>query len=213
MPPSHKSPLGVLLAGGLARRMGGGKPLRSIGGRTILERAIARLIPQCDGLILNANDDADSFAAFGLPLVPDNVDGFRGPLAGLLAAFDWAVTHRPDVEWVMSAPADAPFLPRDLAARLQQAQAVADAPVVVAASGGRMHSVVGLWNVALRDDLRHALVTEDIRRVSLWIARHKTATAEWPVEPVDSFFNVNTTEDLTAAERLAAIEDRRDDGA
>src|SRR5213075_2795718 len=106
---------GVLLAGGLARRMGGGdKPMRRIGGRTILERVIARLEPQCDGLILNANGDPARFAAFGLPVVADGVADFPGPLAGILAALDWAAASRPDIKLVLSAAADCPFLPRDL---------------------------------------------------------------------------------------------------
>ncbi len=115
--------VGVLLAGGLARRMGGGdKPLRTIGGRTILEHVIARLTPQCDELILNANGDPARFAAFGLPVIADTVEGFAGPLAGILAALDWTAANRPGVEWVLSAATDCPFLPRDLVARLQQAR-------------------------------------------------------------------------------------------
>ena len=85
---------GVLLAGGLARRMGGGdKPMRTIGGRTILERVIARLAPQCDGLILNANGDPARFAGFGLPIVADDVPDFAGPLAGILAGLDWIAAN------------------------------------------------------------------------------------------------------------------------
>ena len=114
---------GVLLAGGLARRMGGGdKPMRSIGGRTILDRVIARLKPQCDGLILNANGDPARFAAFGLPVIADTVQDFPGPLAGILAALDWTAANRPDVGWILSAATDCPFLPRDLVARLQRAR-------------------------------------------------------------------------------------------
>src|SRR3954452_22297541 len=112
---------GVLLAGGLARRMGGGdKPMRKIGGRTILDRVIARLAPQCDGLILNANGDPARFAAFGLPVIADDVADFPGPLAGILAALEWAAASRPEVQWILSAASDCPFLPRDLVARLQQ---------------------------------------------------------------------------------------------
>jgi molybdopterin-guanine dinucleotide biosynthesis protein A len=115
--------LGVLLAGGLARRMGGGdKPMRSIGGRTLLERVIARVRQQCDELILNANGDPARFAAFGLAVVADNVPDFPGPLAGILAALDWAAANRPHVQWMLSAAADCPFLPRDLAVRLHEAR-------------------------------------------------------------------------------------------
>ncbi|HYW64546.1 MAG TPA: molybdenum cofactor guanylyltransferase MobA, partial [Bradyrhizobium sp.] len=142
---------GVLLAGGLARRMGGGdKPMRTIRGRTILERVIARLKPQCDGLILNANGDPARFAAFGLPVVADTVQDFPGPLAGILAALDWTAANRPGVEWILSAAADCPFLPRDLVARLQQARIAQSAELAVAASGGQSHPVIGLWSVSLR---------------------------------------------------------------
>jgi len=198
--------VGVLLAGGLARRMGGGdKPLKTIGGKTILDHVIARLKPQCDGLILNANGNPARFAAFGLPVIADTVEGFAGPLAGVLAALDWTATQRPNVEWVLSAATDCPFLPRDLVARLHQARASESARLAVAASDGQTHPVIGLWNVALRDELRHALVVEDIRKIDRWTARYPLATVTWPVQPVDPFFNANTVEDVAEAERLAAL--------
>src|SRR5438270_234111 len=143
---------GVLLAGGLARRMGGGdKPMRTIGGRTILQRVIARLEPQCDGLILNANGDPARFAAFGLPVIADGVADFPGPLAGILAALDWAAASRPDVKFILSAAADCPFLPRDLVSRLHQALTEQNAQLAVAASGDQSHPVIGLWSVVLRE--------------------------------------------------------------
>jgi FdhD protein len=198
---------GVLLAGGLARRMGGGdKPMRRIGGRTILERVIARLKPQCDGLILNANGDPARFASFGLPVIPDSVADFPGPLAGILAGLDWAATNRPEVSFVLSAAADCPVLPRDLVARLHQARAEQNAQLAVAASGGQSHPVIGLWSVALREELRHALVVEDVRKIDRWTARYKLATVTWPVEPLDPFFNANTVDDIAEAERLAALD-------
>ena len=198
---------GVLLAGGLARRMGGGdKPMRIIAGRTILERVIARLAPQCDGLILNANGDPARFAAFGLPVVPDSVADFPGPLAGILAALDWAAANRPDVTWMLSAAADCPFLPRDLVVRLHQRLAEENAELAVAASGGQSHPVIGLWSVALREELRHALTVEDIRKIDRWTARYRLATVTWPREPLDPFFNANTVEDIADAERLAALD-------
>jgi molybdopterin-guanine dinucleotide biosynthesis protein A len=197
----------VLLAGGLARRMGGGdKPMRQIGGRTILERVIARLKPQCDGLILNANGDPARFASFALPVIADTVADFPGPLAGILAALDWAAANRPGISWVLSAAADCPFLPRDLVARLQQARDEQNAQLAVAASGGQSHPVIGLWSVGLRDELRHALVVEDIRKIDRWTARYKLATVEWPTKPLDPFFNANTMDDIAEAERLAALD-------
>ena len=197
----------VLLAGGLARRMGGGdKPMRRIGGRTILERVIARLRPQCGELILNANGDPARFAEFGLPVIADTVKDFPGPLAGILAALDWTAAHRPDVSRVLSVAADCPFLPRDLVARLHQARAEQHAELAVAASGGRSHPVIGLWRVGLREELRHALVVEDIRKVGRWTARYRLATVTWPAEPLDPFFNANTMDDLAEAERLAELD-------
>jgi molybdopterin-guanine dinucleotide biosynthesis protein A len=197
----------VLLAGGLARRMGGGdKPMRRIGGRTILERVIARLKPQCDGLILNANGDPARFAGFELPVIADTVENFPGPLAGILAALDWAAANRPDAAWILSAAADCPFLPRDLVARLHRARAEENAELAVAASDGQSHPVIGLWRVSLREELRHALVVEDIRKIDRWTARYKLATVEWPAEPLDPFFNANTMDDIATAERLAALD-------
>ena len=210
MPALSEGPatLGVILAGGLARRIGGGdKALRAVGGRSILARVATRLAPQCHGLILNANGDPARFAAFGFPVVADTIAGFAGPLAGVLAALDWAAAHRPEIAWLASAPGDCPFIPHDLVARLHAARRREDAPLATAASGGRTHPVIGLWSLALRDDLRRALVIEGRRKVAQWTAQHRPATASWPTEPCDPFFNVNTAEDLAEAERLASLDD------
>ena len=202
---SDPLPLGVILAGGLARRMGGGdKPLRRLAGRTILERVVERLAPQCAGLILNANGDPARFAATGLPVVPDDLGDFPGPLAGILAALDWAAANRPDLAFVVSVAADTPFLPRDFVARLDRARAGNPAQVVCAASGGRTHPVDALWPVALRDDLRHPLVELGLRKMGLFAERRGAVTAEWRAEPIDPFLNVNTPEDLAEAEALIA---------
>jgi molybdopterin-guanine dinucleotide biosynthesis protein A len=198
---------GVVLAGGLAQRMGGGdKPLREIGGHTILARIIARLKPQCECLVLSANGDPLRFASFDLPVIADGVNHFPGPLAGILAGLDWAAAHRPDAQWILSAPGDCPFLPRDLVVRLRQAVSAQGAELAVAASQGRSHPVIGLWGVALRDALREALVVEGLRKVEGWTRRRRVATVAWPAEPLDPFFNANTLEDLAEAERLAALE-------
>jgi molybdopterin-guanine dinucleotide biosynthesis protein A len=198
----------VLLAGGLARRMGGGdKPMRRIGGRTILERVIARLKPQCGELILNANGDPARFAEFGLPVIADTVADFPGPLAGILAALDWTAANRPGVTFILSAAADCPFLPRDLVARLDAARGEENAQLAVASSDGQSHPVIGLWNVGLRDELRQALVVEDVRRIDRWTARYKLATVSWPTTPLDPFFNANTMDDIAEADRLAALDD------
>jgi molybdopterin-guanine dinucleotide biosynthesis protein A len=203
----HPATLGVVLAGGLARRMGGGdKALMAVGGVAILDRVLALLRPACAGMILNANGDPARFQRYGLPIVPDSVPDFAGPLAGILAGLDWAAAHRPDLAWVASVPADCPFLPHDLISRLHEAREKAGAPLACARSGDRRHPVVGLWPVALRDDLRRALMVEGLRKVEDWTARHGVAFADWPAQPVDPFFNVNTPEDLEKARALLAAE-------
>jgi len=199
---------GLVLAGGLARRMGGGdKGLIRIGGATILERALARVGPQCAGLIINANGDPARFARFGLPVVADDVEGFAGPLAGILAGLDWLAANEPAIGWLASVPGDCPFLPRDLVRRLHAARVAAGVPLACAKSGDWRHPVVGLWRVDLRADLRRAVVAEGLRKIEVWTARHGVALAEWPADPVDPFFNVNTPEDAAQAQRFAAIEE------
>lgn len=198
---------GVLLAGGLARRMGGGdKPLMTLGGETILSRVIARVRPQVDVLVLNANGDPARFAEFGLPVASDVVGGFAGPLAGVLTGMLWAREHAPGCRWLASFATDAPFLPDDLVARLLAALERDGAELACAASGGRRHPVFGLWPVALADVLHAALVEEDVRKIDAWTARYPLAVAEFAVEPVDPFFNANRPEDLAEAEALLARE-------
>jgi molybdopterin-guanine dinucleotide biosynthesis protein A len=204
LPRPYPATLGLVLAGGLARRMGGGdKALITIGGATILDRVLARLTPVCIEIILNANGDPARFARFGLPLIADSVPDFAGPLAGILAGLDWAAEHAPGTAWIASAPGDCPFLPDDLVPRLHAARVAAGKPLACARSGDWRHPVVGLWPVALRDDLRRALLDEGLHKIEVWTARHGVAIAEWPAVPRDPFFNVNTPEDVAEAERLA----------
>jgi molybdopterin-guanine dinucleotide biosynthesis protein A len=185
--------------------MGGGdKALLRIGGVTILDRVLERLAPQCGKIILNANGDPRRFASTGLPVVADDVPGFAGPLAGILAGLDWAAAHAPEIAWIGSVPGDCPFLPRNLIARLHAARAGAAAPLACAKSGEWRHPVVGLWPVALRGDLRQALLEENLRKIEIWTSRHGVALAEWTDAPVDPFFNVNTPEDAARAEAIAA---------
>jgi len=198
-------PLGLVLAGGLARRMGGGDKARiTIGGETILARVLARLKPQCSDIILNANGDPARFADTGLPVVPDSVPDFAGPLAGILAGLDWAAAHAPSTTDIVSLPGDCPFPPRDLAERLAAARRAEGKPLACARSGDWRHPVVGLWPIALRDDLRRALLEEGLHKIEIWTARHGVAIADWPATPVDPFFNVNTPEDAAEANRIAA---------
>jgi len=195
--------LGVLLAGGLARRMGGGdKCMRTLGDRTILEHVIGRARPQVATLLLNANGDPARFARFGLPVAADVVEGFAGPLAGVLTGMEWARANRPDLPWIATIATDTPFFPHDLVARLLESVSGGKAELACAASGGRTHPVFGLWPVRLADDLRRAMVEEDMRKVDVWTGRHRLIEVDFPTEPIDPFFNTNRPDDLAEAERL-----------
>ncbi|MCK8463942.1 molybdenum cofactor guanylyltransferase MobA [Aliiroseovarius sp. S1339] len=197
--------VGIILAGGLATRMGGGdKGLLPLGDGTLLSQVIARLAPQVGALALNANGDPARFSDLGLPVLPDSIDGFAGPLAGVLAGLDWAAAQ--GATHVVSAAADTPFFPRDLVSRLTQAATDAHAPIALAATldpdrGPMRQPTFGLWDVALRDDLRSAL-EGGLRKVVQWTEKHGAAQAVFDPDPFDPFFNVNTPEDLARAQIL-----------
>ncbi len=194
---------GCILAGGLARRMGGGdKGLIRLGGRLVIDHVLDRLKPQVSQTVLNANGDPARFSEYGLPVVADSVEGFAGPLAGVLAALEWARDNT-SAEWVATAATDTPFFPADFVTRMLTAIEAAGADMACAASDGRHHPVFGLWPVRLAADLRHALVEQDIRKVDIWTARHRLVTVEFAAEPHDPFFNVNRPEDVEEAERIA----------
>lgn len=209
-----QKPLGVILAGGLATRMGGGdKGLLSLGGQSLMARVIDRLSPQVRQIALNANGDGARFDDFGLPVLPDSIEGFAGPLAGVLAGLDWAAEQ--EATAIVTVAADTPFFPHDLVARLVAASDGQSHPLVLATtpksgdevlkSGGKgcvnRHPTFGLWPVALRDDLRAAL-TGGLRKVVLWTDQHGGREALFEAEPFDPFFNVNTHDDLARAEGL-----------
>lgn len=200
---------GVLLAGGQSRRMGGGdKCLRTLAGRPILSHIIERARPQVAALVLNVNGEPARFADFGLPIAADVVEGFAGPLAGVLTGLEWAAEHAPSCTHVASFACDAPFFPADLVARFLAALEAQGANLACAASNGRTHPVFGLWPVRLKEDLRRAMVEEGMRKVDIWTARYKLATVEFApaataAGPLDPFFNANRPEDLAEAERFA----------
>jgi molybdenum cofactor guanylyltransferase len=188
--------LGVILAGGLSRRMGGGdKPLKTLGGETLLSRVIARARPQCDALILNANGDAARFSAFNLPVIEDSVQGFVGPLAGVLAGMDYALLH--GYNHVFSFPADSPFLPLDVVSQCGEG-------LVSVSSGGWTHPIIGLWPVSLRDNLYEAL-TGGERKIDRFTAAHGCRYVDFAVHPYDPFFNCNSPEELLQAEGILPL--------
>ncbi|PHQ99053.1 MAG: molybdenum cofactor guanylyltransferase MobA [Marinosulfonomonas sp.] len=204
-----QAPLGVILAGGLATRMGGGdKGLLELCGQSLMARVIERLGPQVAGLAINANGDAARFGGFGLPVVADSIDGFAGPLAGVLAGLDWAAAK--GAEHIVTAAADTPFFPADLVPRLLLAAEEAGVTMALAASPHRTRGMLrqptfGLWSVTLREDLRTAL-QGGVRKVVQWTDRHGAALAPFPADGFNPFFNVNTPEDMKMAEALISGE-------
>ena len=199
-------PLGVILAGGLARRMGGGdKSLLSLGASSrVLDQVIARLGAQVDQMVLNANGDPERFDEFGLPVVADSLDGFLGPLAGVLAGLDYAADH--GFDHIVSVAADTPFFPTDLVSAFETATKHMDVPIALAATkieGGKTvrHPTFGLWHVALREDLRSAL-QDGLRKVVLWTDQHGAETHVFDSGEIDPFFNINTPEDLELANKM-----------
>ncbi len=203
--PNKTGVCGLLLAGGQSRRMGGGdKCLQLLGGRPVLGRILDIARPQVAALVLNANGAPERFAEFGLPVAADVVDGFAGPLAGVLTGLDWARDNAPGCDWVASFACDAPFAPADLVARLAAAVEDGAADLACASSGGRDHPVFGLWPLRLADDLRRAVVADGVRKVDVWTARHDLVRADWPCDPIDPFFNLNRPEDFARAETMLA---------
>jgi len=198
-----KSVVGVLLAGGLARRFGGGdKCLIELSGKPLLDHVIDRVRPQVDRLILNANGARDRFQSYGLDVVADVVEGYAGPLAGILTALEWVRAHAPEAAWVASFPTDAPVMPADLVSRMRDAISAQGADMACAMSAGRTHPVIALWPVGIVDDLRKALVDQDIRKIDRFTAHYKIVHVDFAVGDFDPFLNVNTPDDLARAAEI-----------
>ena len=195
--------VGVVLAGGQGRRMGGAdKPLLELAGLPLLRHVLDRALPQLKAAAINANGDASRFAAFNLPVIKDSADGFLGPLAGVLSGLDWAAKTHPSATHVLSLAGDAPFIPRDLVARL--CAALPAGGLARAHSFGRRHPVIGLWPITIRAHLRDQLVNHDIRKIDLFTSGYEIAEVDFDGIP-DPFFNINTPEDCAEAERILKI--------
>ena len=200
---------GIVLAGGESRRMGRDKALVRLDGLRLVDRTVARLVPQVAALAVSRHAGGLDGLPPGVALVTDGAGAHAGPLAGLLAGLDWVAARDPAATHAVTVPVDAPLLPDDLVARLSEARAAAGADAAVALSGDRRHSVTALWPVSARGVLRAALEVEELRRVGLFLDRLGPAEARWPCEPHDPFLNVNQPDDLAAAEAaLRAIHDR-----
>lgn len=199
------APVGVILAGGRATRMGGGDKGRLMldNHTSIIDSAIARLLPQVSDLAISANGDPARFADLRLTVLPDSIESNPGPLAGVLAGMDWAA-HM-GASHIATVAADTPFFPCDLVPQLQLM--LDQAPIALAATrdGDRIyrHPTFGLWPVSLRDDLRAAL-HDGVRKVVIWTDRHGSAQTLFATDAGDPFFNVNTPEDLTRAKAMIA---------
>ena len=197
----HPSMTGVVLAGGLSRRMGEQeKSLLELGGKSIIGHVIDRLKSQTSNILINANGDPDRFSQFSLPIQADTVEGFAGPLAGILAGMRWCETNAPDCEYVLSVAADTPFFPKSLAAKLLAEIPKDQGAIALASSDGRRHPVFGLWSISLADDLQKFLVDEENRKVMLFVERYPNCIVDFEFETSDPFFNVNTPEDLAVAQ-------------
>ncbi|MBT3238664.1 MAG: molybdenum cofactor guanylyltransferase MobA [Rhodospirillaceae bacterium] len=196
---------GLILAGGKARRMGGGdKAFEVLTNKPMIAHVIKRIAPQVSELIINAGGDVSRFNDFGLEVIADVIDGQAGPLAGILTGMEWLATNRADSEWLLTVPVDTPFLPDDLVARLMQPVLDGEAELTCAETNGRSHPVVGLWPAGLAGDLRRAMLDEDMRKIDLWTARHRITHVAFDAEPIDPFFNVNRPEDMEAAAKILA---------
>jgi molybdopterin-guanine dinucleotide biosynthesis protein A len=204
-----QSVTGVILAGGQSRRMGGGdKGLLDLGGKPMLAHVIERLAPQVGRLVINANGDPARFAAFGLPVAADTIPDFAGPLAGVLAGMRWSRANAPSARWIATAAGDAPLLPRDLVGQCLRRLEDRPGAIALARSAGGIHPVIGLWPVALADDLESQLAA-GVRKVLDWTDRHGTLPVPFPSAQVggvdlDPFFNANTLQELADLRALLA---------
>ncbi|MBV1875568.1 MAG: molybdenum cofactor guanylyltransferase MobA [Cycloclasticus sp.] len=203
MPDKSSDIIGVILAGGLSRRMNNqNKCFIPLNGKPLFEYVLEKLSPQCDTILINSNEQNERLAAYQFPIVKDSLEGFLGPLAGILSAMEWAKQHKPESKWILTVPVDTPFLPDDLLSKLYQSVQTTHSELACACSLGRTHPVIGLWPTSLADDLRLALTKEGMRKIDLWTSRYKISQQDFNNDNLDPFFNINCNEDLIEAESL-----------
>lgn len=195
-----RSVAGIILAGGLSRRMGGDKFLKVLSGQPLLTHVIRRTAPQVDALALNLNGDPKQFDHGDLPVIADTVPDYPGPLAGILTGMEWAAGLKPRKDFILTVPCDTPFIPTDLRTRLFTALGPENL-VALAASKEKVHAVVGLWRVDLAEALRQAILVDGIRKVSDWTGQCRPVIVDFPVTRFDPFFNINSPADLYLAEQ------------
>lgn len=202
---------GLILAGGQAHRLGGqDKALVKLGGRALISYAIANLERQCAPVLISAAGDPARFASLGAErVIADDLAGFQGPLAGILAGLDWLARETPGVSHMLSLPVDTPFAPHDLVARL--ALTLQQKVPAVAASRGRLHPAIALWPLALRHDLRALVVGQGLRAVNKILDAFGSTSAAWNDSAFDPFFNINSADDLAKAETLLSVISRQHD--
>lgn len=203
MPDKSSDVIGVILAGGLSRRMNNqNKCFIPLNGKPLFEYILEKLSPQCDTILINSNEQNERLAAYQLPIVKDSLEGFLGPLAGILSVMEWTKQHKPESKWILTVPVDTPFLPDDLLSKLYQSVQTTHSELACACSLGRTHPVIGLWPTSLIDDLRLALTKEGMRKIDLWTSRYKISQQDFNNDNLDPFFNINCHEDLIKAESL-----------
>jgi molybdenum cofactor guanylyltransferase len=200
---TSKSVIGVILAGGQSRRFGGGdKFLKELNGKLLIDHVIERVSLQTSHLIINSNSNVALFKSQNFPIIPDSIEGYAGPLAGILTGMEWVSRFKPQCEWIITFPSDAPFIPLDSVEKMIKCAEEERANIVCSASNGRTHPVCALWQVGLAEDLRKAIINEEIRKIDLWTARYRSSVVEFSDQPFDPFFNINRPGDLERAEEI-----------
>lgn len=204
---TNKAPVvGLILAGGLAKRMGGGdKCLLPLAGRTLLQRTIERAQPQVEELLLNANGNSLRFARSRLPVIPDEFANNPGPLSGVHAGLKWMSHDNPDAEWLVSIASDTPFFPRDLVEKLLAAALAHKAQLAIAKSNSGLQPIFTLWHVSILKNIEAQLASNQIPKLQDWVCAQKHVIVEFPQAGYDPFLNINTPQDLYLAEEQAPL--------